>query len=135
MINIFVKVFKKSLLLSFVIAFTSSVNAKDISQTQLKQLMEPEQKSSIILLDVRSIEEFEEGHIADALNIPHKELESRIAELSGDINTQIVIYCRSGRRAEVAKQTLIKNGFNNLDHLIGDFNGWTNNNLPVVTGK
>ncbi|MCJ8294906.1 MAG: rhodanese-like domain-containing protein [Colwellia sp.] len=75
------------------------------------------------------------GYIANAVNIPHKELAARLAELSDAKNSQIVIYCRSGRRAEVAKQVLVKSGFAQLDHLTGDFNEWTSNGLPISTGN
>lgn len=107
--------------------------AKEVSQSQLQQLMKNDKH--VVVLDVRTIEEFEAGHIPNALNIPHKELEARLAELSAVKNTQVVIYCRSGRRAEVAKQVLVKNGFNQLDHLSGDFNEWSSNNLPISKSK
>lgn len=114
--------------------FTSfKVAAQDISQEQLQQLMKNEQQ--IILLDVRTVEEFTEGHIPNAINIPHKELVARLAELSGAKNTQIVIYCRSGRRAEVAKQVLVDKGYTYLDHLTGDFNAWTSSELPTANSK
>jgi phage shock protein E len=119
------------LILALVI--TGQVVAKDISQSQLQTIMKNEQQ--VIVLDVRTVEEFEQGHIPNAVNIPHKELEARLAELSGAKNTQVVIYCRSGRRAKVAKQVLVKSGFNQLDHLSGDFNEWTSNNLPISKAK
>lgn len=111
---------------------SAHVSAEDISQAQLQQTMKDDKQ--FVLLDVRTVDEFVQGHIPDAVNIPHKELEARLAELSDAKNTQIVIYCRSGRRAEVAKQVLIKNGFKQLDHLSGDFNEWTSNKLPTSTG-
>lgn len=109
------------------------VAAKDISQVALQQVMESDK--SVILLDVRTVEEYSEGHIPNALNIPHKELESRLAELSGAKNTQIVMYCRSGRRVEIATKLLEQHGFNQLDHLTGDFNAWSSNNLPIIKTK
>jgi len=109
------------------------VAAQDISQKQLQHLMKSDTQP--ILLDVRTVEEFEQGHIPNAINIPHKELEARLAELSGKNDSQIVIYCRSGRRAEVAKQVLVDAGYTQLDHLSGDFNAWTSSELPVATGK
>ncbi|MCP4990002.1 MAG: rhodanese-like domain-containing protein [Colwellia sp.] len=131
--NSFIKIITAMLLLVSALVTTLPALAKDISQAQLQQLMKNEKQ--VVLLDVRTVEEFVEGHIPKALNIPHKELEARLAELSGKQNTQIIIYCRSGRRAEVAKQVLVKNGFSHLDHLTGDFNGWTSSNLPMETGK
>jgi len=121
-----------TIVLGLALVTTWQVGAKDISQTQLQQLMKNDKE--VVLLDVRTAEEFEQGHIPNAVNISHTELEARLAELSGAKNTQVVIYCRSGRRAEVAKQVLLTNGFNQLDHLAGDFNEWTSNNLPTNKG-
>jgi|TARA_B110000116_G_C16699214_1_gene518932 rhodanese-related sulfurtransferase len=129
----FVKKIIATTALILALVITGQVAAKDISQSQLQTIMKNEQQ--VIVLDVRTVEEFEQGHIPNAVNIPHKELEARLAELSGAKNTQVVIYCRSGRRAEVAKQVLVKSGFNQLDHLSGDFNEWTSNNLPISKAK
>jgi rhodanese-related sulfurtransferase len=126
---------KLSTVMVLLVALTTTwqVSAEDISQRHLQQLMNSEK--NFILLDVRTVAEFEQGHIPNAVNIPHKELEARLAELSGKNNTQIVLYCRSGRRVELATEVLNKNGFNQLDHLSGDFNGWTASDLPIVVGK
>jgi phage shock protein E len=128
-----VKKIGATIVLGLALVTTGQVAAKDISQSQLQKIMKNDQQ--VIVLDVRTVEEFEQGHIPNAVNIPHKELEARLAELSGAKNTQVVIYCRSGRRAEVAKQVLVTSGFTQLDHLSGDFNEWTSNNLPISKGK
>tara|TARA_R100001377_G_scaffold83161_1_gene64289 strand:+ start:1065 stop:1508 length:444 start_codon:yes stop_codon:yes gene_type:complete len=133
MTHILVKKMATTLVVALAIATTWQVSAKDISQTELQQVMKNDHK--VVVLDVRTVEEFEEGHIPSAFNIPHKELEARLAELSGAKNTQVVIYCRSGRRAEVARQVLEKSGFNQLDHLSGDFNEWSSNDLPIIKVK
>ena len=130
---ILAKKIASAIVLTLALITTWLVSAKDISQTQLQQIMKNDKQ--VVLLDVRTVEEFEEAHIPNAINIPHKELEARLAELSGAKNTQVVIYCRSGRRAEVARQVLVKSGFNQLDHLSGDFNEWSSNNLPIKIGK
>ena len=126
---------KLSTLMVVLVALTATwqVNAQNISQAHLQQLMKSDK--NFILLDVRTVAEFEQGHIPNAVNIPHKELQTRLAELSGKKNTQIVLYCRSGRRVELATAVLNKSGFKQLDHLTGDFNGWTHSELPIVTGK
>jgi rhodanese-related sulfurtransferase len=131
--HILVKKIATTIVFVLAVATTWQVSAKDISQTELQQIMKNDKQ--VILLDVRTVEEFEEGHIPNAVNIPHKELEARLAELTGAKNTQVVIYCRSGRRAEVAREVLVKNGFNELDHLSGDFNEWSSNNLPIIKVK
>lgn len=127
---------RATLLLITVFFCVGQVGAKEVSQEQLQQLQKIEQSDNkVILLDVRTVEEFNDGHIANAVNIPHKELANRLAELSGAEDTQIIMYCRSGRRVEIATQILKENGFKQLDHLTGDFNAWSSNNLPIKTGK
>jgi rhodanese-related sulfurtransferase len=87
---------------------------------------------ALVVLDVRTPAEFAEGHVPGAINIPHTELAERIAELSGAREKDIVVYCRSGTRAEAALGDLGKAGFKRLYHLKGDFTRWTDEKRPVV---
>lgn len=92
-------------------------------------------KHNIVVLDARSAQEYENGHIADAINVSHNTITDNLNFLSQYKNKTVVVYCRSGRRAGVAENTLAENGFKNLRHLTGDMNGWLEAKLPVVTGK
>jgi phage shock protein E len=73
----------------------------------------PEIPNGALIVDVRSTEEYQGGHFPGALNVPVDEIGARTAELGGK-DEPIVVYCRSGRRAAVAKQTLEKVGFTNI---------------------
>lgn len=64
-----------------------------------------------LVIDVRTPEEFQSGHLDGALNIPHSEIESRISEISSSKDKTVVVYCRSGGRAGIAQAALVKNGF------------------------
>ena len=70
----------------------------------------------LLILDVRTAKEFEEGHIPGAVNISHEELESRLPEIEAERGTDVVVYCRSGRRAEIALDLLARAGFERLHH-------------------
>lgn len=72
-----------------------------------------------VLLDVRTPEEFAAGHIAGAVNIPYDQIGDRIGELAIDKDTEIGLYCGSGRRAGIAIDTLEKMGFTQLENLGG----------------
>ena len=91
-------------------------------------------KADYVVLDTRSKQEFDQGHIEGAINIPHSQVKDQLAKLKG-IDKTIVVHCRSGRRALTAEQALLDNGFTNLKHLEGDMNGWLANDLPVVSNK
>ena len=71
-------------------------------------------KNGALLLDVRSPEEYSSGHVEGSLNIPHTEVESRLKEFGENKNREIVVYCRSGHRAGIAKEALEKNGFKHV---------------------
>ena len=87
-------------------------------------------KTAYTLIDVRSPEEFAQGHIKGAINIPHNEISENIVLLNSIKDKTLVVYCRSGRRADIFEQDLAKKGFTLL-HLNGDFNAWQENNLPI----
>lgn len=82
-----------------------------------------------IILDVRTQEEYNEGHLAKALLIPVDELEGRIDEL--DQNNPIIVYCRSGGRSNRAANILIKNGFAKV-YDMGGIMSWQEEGFPVV---
>ena len=59
-----------------------------------------------VWIDVRTAEEFAEGHIAAASNIPYEIIVAGVAEKKLDKDTPIYLYCRSGHRAGIAKESL-----------------------------
>lgn len=90
-------------------------------------------KADVITLDVRTPEEFMEGHIAGAINIDVEgsSFDSEIANL--DKSKAYAVYCRSGRRSLVAVDKLSAAGFEKLSNLNTGINDWIANGLPLVT--
>jgi rhodanese-related sulfurtransferase len=84
-----------------------------------------------LILDVRTPEEFAAGHIPGAVNIPYDQLESRLAELPAEPDTEIVVHCKSGHRAGIAEETLSRAGYENLEDLKGHWQAWSAADLPV----
>lgn len=77
--------------------------------------------SDPVWIDVRSAGEFNGGNIAGAHNIPHTEIIDGVAKLNLDKDAEILLYCRSGRRAGFALEQLNKLGYTNVKN-IGGFN-------------
>lgn len=75
-----------------------------------------------VLLDVRTPEEFEAGHIDGALNIPLHELSARAVEL-GPTDRAVVVYCRSGHRSAQALRSLQAQGYTDVFDL-GPMSAW-----------
>ncbi len=69
-----------------------------------------------LYVDVRTAEEFGAGHVEGALNIPHDQMQMRYRELEQYRNRHIIVYCRSGRRSEVALAVLREQGFPFLEN-------------------
>ena len=101
-----------------------------ITSESLQQARERGDK--MLLLDVRSQKEFDGGHIPGAVNVPHDRVSSAPDEVSADKAEWIVIYCERGPRALMAQRSLIKAGFTNVDHLLGDMSGWRSSGLPTL---
>ena len=85
------------------------------------------------VLDVRAPEEFVTGHVPGAVNIPYDQVAARLAEVPKD--KDVVLYCRSGRRAGMAAEVLAANGYTRLKHLEGDMPAWIEKGRPVETPK
>jgi phage shock protein E len=64
-----------------------------------------------IWIDVRTVDEYNSGHVSEAVNIPYTEIAEGISRLTGDKDASIYVYCRSGRRSGVAKDTLESLGY------------------------
>ena len=83
-----------------------------------------------LILDVRSMEEFENGHVPGALHIHYTELPGRISELPGGRDQEIVVYCEVGVRAGIATNVLEHAGFTRVRNLEGHMQKWRAENYP-----
>ena len=84
---------------------------KIIDMTELKPFFDHLSKEELIL-DVRTEEEYAEGHVPGAMNISHEEVLGSVDELKK--YNHIYIYCKAGGRAQVAAQMLNMSGIKNL---------------------
>lgn len=94
-----------------------------VSMNDIAKIME--QNENYIILDVRTIEEYNEGHIPNAICIPNETIDESVTEKLTDKNQLILIYCRSGNRSKQATEKLKHIGYTNLVEFGGiiDWNG------------
>ena len=88
-----------------------------ITAEQARQLMDDE--NDYVILDVRTDEEYNQGHIPGAILIPDFEIAVRAEEELPDKDRLILVYCRSGRRSKLASQTLADMGYRNVKEFGG----------------
>jgi phage shock protein E len=127
---------KRTCLTAFALALllpVAAVASEAVAPVSPADLLVKLSQPGFVLLDVRTPEEFAAGHIAGAVNIPHDQLAKRASELPQARNTEIAVYCRSGRRSAQALEWLGAQGYRRLLHLEGDFLGWQAAGRPVVT--
>lgn len=96
--------------------FYRSIENKEISYKNLKELMK---NKTVYLIDVRSNQEYEEGHLDGAINISMYNIEKEISNYVKNKNDLIILYCSSGGRSREAKKTLENLGYQNVYNLKG----------------
>ena len=111
----------------FVILFIGCETDRNVSiQLAHQSLGEPD----VLFLDVRTRQEFiNEGRIKNALLIPVNVLERRLGELKQYEKKRIIVYCRSGRRSQMATDLLMRNNFNAYN-MVGGFLAWKDHTHP-----
>jgi rhodanese-related sulfurtransferase len=86
---------------------------------------EANMEGDYLLLDVRTQEEYDAGHIEGSTLIPVDELGNRISEIEDYKDKTVLVYCRSGNRSVTASNILISNGFTKVHNLLGGIGAWS----------
>jgi phage shock protein E len=120
------------LVAAFAVSFAALADGKLAPLSQDAFLALPKAGAEApFVLDVRAPEEFVTGHVPGAANIPYDQVATRLAEVPKD--KDVVLYCRSGRRAALAAEVLAANGYTRLKYLEGDMPAWIAQDRPVET--
>lgn len=93
------------------------VSYVNITAQEAKEIMDTE--SECVILDVRTREEYDAGHIPGAVLIPDTEIKSKAEKILTDKDTLILVYCRSGRRSKLASADLVSLGYTNIKEFGG----------------
>ena len=94
-----------------------SATYEQISGAEAKALMDSE--SGYIIIDARTQEEYDQGHILGAILIPEYEIADRAENELPDKDQLILVYCRSGRRSKIAAEEMVKLGYTNVKEFGG----------------
>ena len=89
----------------------------NITAEEAKEIMDSEE--GYIILDVRTQEEYDEGHIPGAIVISHEEIAEKAEKMLTDKDQLILVYCRSGRRSKIAAEALAELGYTNIKEFGG----------------
>ena len=86
----------------------------DITMEELKKL----EKEGAILLDVRSPQEYKEGHLNGAISLPEYEIKENVETILKNKKEIIIVYCSSGSRSKKAQKELIEMGYETVHNLL-----------------
>ncbi len=106
---------------------SSASNFQNITVQEVKKTLNA--KSDIILLDVRTPDEYAVEHIKGSTLIPVQELANRLKELSP--KKKIIVYCKAGSRSLSASEILANNGFKHVLNMEGGINAWKTAGFPT----
>jgi len=90
--------------------------------------------SGAVLVDLRSANQFKDGHIAGAKNLPGDQLSADPKALGKLAAKTVVLYCGDGATTAAAQRTLTRAGVKHVFGLRGGLAAWTQENLPVIRG-
>ena len=100
----------------------ANASPSKISATEAQTLLDTD--PTALLIDVRTPEEYASGHIPGAILLPVSEINDRKDDLPADLDTPIIVYCRSGNRSAQAAQALVELGYAKVYDL-GGIGNWT----------
>lgn len=85
-----------------------------------------------VLVDVRSVGEFENGYIEGAVNFPVQTIDEYLGSMPSDLDTPILIYCAAGTRGFWALAYVTSLGYTNVKNLSGGYRAWVAEGYPTV---
>ena len=129
-----------AVLVAFVLTGTGSASqVRQLSVQEVKTAMDKApslREKGFLLVDVRTVEEHDRGAIPGTdLNIDYREIGKRHRELGVGPEDHIVVYCQSGKRSNIAADTLTELGYTNVYNVRGSMNAWLQAGYPVAGGK
>lgn len=122
-----------SFLLLFVLGFVSCSQQTETGQLTPSVFSEKMKTIGVVVLDVRTIDEFNSGHIEGAKQLDYYETDSFNAAIDAlDKDVTYLLYCRSGGRSGTTYDMMVQKGFKNVYNLEGGMLAWQKANMPVV---
>ena len=117
----------------------SALQVRQLTVQEVKAAMDKApslREKGFVLVDVRTIEEHDRGAIPGTdLNIDYREIGQRHRELGAGLEDHIVVYCQSGKRSNIAADTLSDLGYKNVYNIRGSMNAWLQAGYPVSGGR
>nr|MDO8097751.1 rhodanese-like domain-containing protein [Candidatus Njordarchaeota archaeon] len=106
---------------------------QNISVQAAHRMIERDHDDRILILDVRYQCEYSMGHLYGAVLIPYDQLQARISELEAYKNSEIIVYCKSGYRSQIACEILANHSFTRVYNMVGGILAWISAGYSIYT--
>ena len=101
----------------------------ETNSTEVNTMLQKDKK--LIVLDVRTPEEFKEGHLKGAINIDIRQSDALAKIDKLDHNAKYIVHCRTNHRSKTAVDHMVQSGFKTVYQMMDGFTGWAANNLAI----
>ena len=124
---------KRNLIFAFLLFISGTVMSQETKSVRADEFEKGIKSEAPVVLDVRRPDEFEKGHLPDAVNINWQN-KNEFVEKAGrlDKSKPIYVYCLAGVRSSDAAEWLVKNGFTKVIDLEGGIGAWKKARKPIV---
>jgi phage shock protein E len=117
----------------------SASHVRQLSVQEVKTALDKApsiREKGFFLVDVRTVEEHDTGAIPGTdVNIEYREIAKRHKEIGASLDDYIVVYCQSGKRSNIAADTLTDLGYKNVYNIRGSMNAWLQAGYPLAGGR
>ena len=124
---------------SLLVGPASASHVRQLSVQEVKGAIDKApsmREKGFLLVDVRSVEEHDTGAIPGTdLNIEFREMAKRHKEIGAGLDDHIVVYCQSGKRSNIAADTLTELGYKNVYNIRGSVNAWMQAGFALAGGR
>ena len=112
------------------ITFAQGPQLKQVTSKEAANMLKSDK--NLVVLDVRTAEEFKDGHIKGALNIDIRQPDAFVKIDKLNRNAKYIVHCRTNHRSKIAVDHMVQSGFKTIIQIMDGFDGWSQNDLPVV---
>ncbi len=110
------------------VTYTHGQAVKQINSTEVAKMLKSDK--SLVVLDVRTAEEFNAGHIKGAINIDIRQADALAKIDKLDHKAKYIVHCRTHHRSQTAVDHMAQSGFKTVYQMMDGFSGWSANGLP-----
>jgi rhodanese-related sulfurtransferase len=110
--------------------FAQGQQLKQVTSREAANMLKSDK--NLVVLDVRTAEEFNNGHINGALNIDIRQPDAFVKIDKLNRNAKYIVHCRTNHRSKIAVDHMVQSGFKTIIQIMDGYEGWSQNSLPVV---